>query len=97
MNNLNREKAFQQTDYTLYSKLFSAVMNVENAVRLLVYDNMKLLQLIKHFSNMPSVLSICHIRNLLEQSPPKHDFEFYMAISNHLREFERCMRGLMNE
>lgn len=90
-------KAFQESDYTLYPKLISAVKNVENAVRLLAYDNMQLLQSIKHFNSTPSTLSFYPIINKLEDSPPEHNFNFYMAISNHLINFEQCIRSLWNE
>ncbi|GHI00623.1 hypothetical protein [Neobacillus kokaensis] len=35
MNNSIRDKALKKPDYTFYPNLFSAVKNVENAVRLL--------------------------------------------------------------
>lgn len=97
MKNLIQVKAFQEPNYTLYPKLFSAVKNVENAVRLLAYDNMQLLQSIKHFNSTPSILSFYPLKEKLEVRPPEHNFDFYMAIGNHLSNFEQCMSSLLNE
>lgn len=92
-----QEKAFQEPNYTLYPKLFSAVKNVENAVRLLAYDNMQLLQSNKHFNSTLSTLSFYPIQNKLEDTPPEHNFDLYMTISNHLNNFEQCISSLWNE
>jgi hypothetical protein len=72
MKNPILEKALQQPDLTLYPKLFSVVKNVENAVRLLAYDNMKLLQSIGCFYAMNSILSIRPLKNycgIIHQKP----------------------------
>ncbi|RIW27619.1 hypothetical protein D3H55_22790 [Bacillus salacetis] len=97
MNNSILEKASQQPDFTLYPKLFSAVKNVENAVRLLSHDNMILLQSANYFSTVPSILSIRPLKILLENSTLKSNFDFYLTISNHLDQYERCMELLWKE
>jgi hypothetical protein len=97
MNNPMTEKALQHPDYTLYPNLFSAVKNVENAVRLLVYDHMKLLQASNYLSIMPSILSISPLKQLLEKSAPKHNIGFYMEVSHHLSRFESSIEPLWNE
>lgn len=97
MNNPHPEKALQQPDYTLYPKLFSTVKNVENAVRLLAYDHMRLLQSRNYFSTSPSILSILPLRNVLENSPPEHNIGFYVAFSHHLKQFETSIRQLWDE
>ncbi|WP_442598098.1 hypothetical protein [Neobacillus sp. D3-1R] len=97
MNKVIPEKALQQPDYTLYRKLFSAVKNVENAVRLLAIDNLKLLQAIDHFSSMPSILSIQPLKQVLEESAPQHNIEFYVKVGNHLSSFERIIQPLWEE
>lgn len=91
------EKALQHPDYTLYPRLFSAVKNVENAVRLLAYDHMKLLQASNHLSRMPSILSISPLKQVLENSAPKSNIVFYTQVKDHLSRFESSIEPLWNE
>jgi hypothetical protein len=97
MNNPMTEKALQQPDFSLYPKLFSAVKNIENAVRLLAIDNMKLLQAINQFSNSSSLLTLSPLNHVLENSAPKHNIGFYVKIGNHLSHIESIIRPLWEE
>lgn len=97
MNNSIRDKALQQPDFSLYPKLFSAVKNVENAVRLLAIDNMKLLQAVNHFSSSSSLLTLSPLNHVLENSAPKHNIGFYVEVGNHLCRIESIIRPLWEE
>lgn len=97
MSKPNSDKALQPPNYTLYPRLFSAVKNVENALRLLAYDHMTLLQSRNYFSAFPSVLSILSLNHSLEHTPPKHNIGFYLAVSRHLEDCELSISLLRNE